>query len=287
MDQSMYYVTAAASTAARLKPIATELGVDARAATVPAAATPLRRSRIGLWDRYGGSMEAGWTRWVLEQFEFPFERVFAERLDAGNLQTAFDVLVFVDGAIPADDRAPAAAEPADVPAEFRVHLGRVTVARTIPQLGAFVEAGGTIVAIGSSAANLATHLALPVESHLTENGAPLPRSKYFVPGSLLGARIDTSHPLAAGMRDRADMFFDNSPVFHGSNDPSIRVIASFDGPAPLRSGWAWGQKYLAGGVAALEVRRGKGRVILYGPEILQRAQPHGTFKLLFNALLKQ
>jgi hypothetical protein len=86
------------------------------------------------------------------------------------------------------------------------------------------------------------------------------------------------------MRERTDVFFDNSPVFRVQADPSMRVIATFADATPLRSGWAWGQKYLAGGVAALEARVGKGRLVLYGHEILHRAQPHGTFKLLFNAL---
>jgi hypothetical protein len=284
MDQTNFYVTAGAATAGRLKAAASELGVSVQGVTIPAGATRLRQPRIGLWDRYGGSMEAGWTRWILEQFEFPFERVFAQQLDAGNLNAAFDVLVFVDGAIPADTAAPAPADPPDVPGEFKAHLGRITIERTIPELRRFVEGGGSIVAIGSSAANLARHLQLPVENHLVENGAPLARNRYFVPGSVLGTRVDTSHPLAAGMRERTDVFFDNSPVFRVSTDPSIRVLATFDTGAPLRSGWAWGQKYLAGGVAALEARLGKGRVVLYGPEILQRAQPHGTFKLLFNAI---
>jgi hypothetical protein len=285
MDQTAFYVTAGAATASRLQALAAPLGVDVETATAPPTATRLRQPRVGLWDRYGGSMEAGWTRWILEQFEIPFERVFAQRLDAGSLNTAFDVLVFVDGAIPADTSQPVAADPPDVPVEFRAHPGRVTVERTVPQLRAFVEGGGTIVAIGSSASNIARHLQLPVENHLVENGTPLPRTKYFVPGSIVGARIETSHPLAAGMRARTDMFFDNSPVFRVRPDPSIRVIATFDSAAALRSGWAWGQRYLEGGVAALDARLGKGRVVLYGPEILQRAQPHGTFKLLFNALL--
>jgi hypothetical protein len=285
MDQSAFYVAAGAGTADRLKQAATELGVHVESAGAPSSAVPVRRPRIGLWDRYGGSMESGWTRWILEQFEFRFERVFAQRLDAGNLHAAFDVLLFVDGAIPADTAAPAPPDPPDVPADFQSHLGRLTVERTIPALRAFVDAGGTIVAIGSSAANLARHFTLPIQNHLVEGGTPLPRSKYFVPGSVLATRVDTTHPLAAGMRERTDVFFDNSPVFRVTSDPSIRVIAAFDGAAPLRSGWAWGQTYLAGGVAALEARVGKGRVVLYGPEILQRAQPHGTFKLLFNALL--
>ena len=284
IDQSMFYVAAGTATAGRLKTISSELGVNVESGPAPPTASPLRRPRVGLWDRYGGSMEAGWTRWILEQFEFPFERVFAQRLDAANLNAAFDVLVFVDGAIPEDTSGPAPADPPDVPADFQSHLGRITVERTIAPLRAFVEGGGTIVAIGSSAANLARHFKLPIDNHLTENGTPLVRAKYFVPGSVLSTHVDTSHPLAAGMRERTDVFFDNSPVFRVKADSSIRVIATFDNAAPLRSGWAWGQKYLAGGVAALEARVGKGRVVLYGPEILQRAQPHGTFKLLFNAL---
>ena len=143
-----------------------------------------------------------------------------------------------------------------------------------------------MIAIGSSAENIVRHFNLPLDDHLVENGKPLPRAKYFVPGSVLTATVDTKHPAAAGMTEQTDFFFDNSPVFKvRGGDPSVRVIARFDTDAPLKSGWAWGQKYLKDGVVAAEVQLGKGRVYLYGPEILQRAQPHGTFKLLFNALL--
>ena len=129
--------------------------------------------------------------------------------------------------------------------------------RTVPKIRSFVEKGGTVVAIGDSAANLAAYLQLPIENHLVENGAPLPRAKFFVPGSVLSARVDTSQPIAKGMRTRTDVFFDNSPVFRlaeGAADAGVRSIARFDGPTPLRSGWAWGQKYLDGGVIAIEAR---------------------------------
>ena len=84
-----------------------------------------------------------------------------------------------------------------------------------------------------------------------------------------------------------DVFFDNSPVF--ALDPSAamkgtRAVAWYDSPAPLRSGWAWGQHYLEGGVAAVESILGRGRVFLFGPEVTFRAQPHGTFKFLFNGI---
>jgi hypothetical protein len=267
---------------------------------VDVLSTPVRVPRIGLWDQYGGSMESGWTRWILEQFEFPFTRVYAPDLDAGDLNAKYDVLVFVSGAIPA---VPSAAgggggrggrgggaggpDPLTIPAEYRSQLGRVTADKTIPQIRAFIENGGTVIALSDSAMNLAGQLKLPIENHLVENGAPIPAAKYFVPGSVLTAKVDTSHPLAAGMSERTDFFFDNSPVFKlgpGADAAGVHAFASFDSPTPLHSGWAWGQKYLDGGLLAVEAKIGKGRVVLYGPEILQRAQPHGTFKLLFNAI---
>jgi hypothetical protein len=275
-----------------------DLGVSVQTVKIDRAGPwNLRAPRIGLWDQYGGSMPSGWTRWILEQFEFPFARVFAPELDAGSLNAKFDALIFVDGAIPpAGDggggrgrggRGAAPLDPSQVPAEYRAHLGRVTAEQTIPRLREFVEAGGSLIAIGSSAENLVRHLDLPLENHLVEGGSPLPRAKYFVPGSVLTAAIDQRHPIAAGMPARADFFFDNSPVFRltDASTGAVRPIARFDTDAPLKSGWAWGQQHLKGGIVAAEVTLGKGRVYLFGPEILHRAQPHGTFKLLFNALL--
>jgi hypothetical protein len=149
-----------------------------------------------------------------------------------------------------------------------------------------VQDGGTLLAIGSSTA-IARHLGLPVEDALTEGGARLPDEKFYVPGALLEARIDTSAPLAWGMRDRAYMFFDESRAFRLGPDAAARgarTIAWYDGPTPLRSGWAWGQSYLNQAAAIVEAPLGRGRVVLFGSEIIWRAQPHGTFKFLFNGI---
>jgi hypothetical protein len=270
------------------------LSLELASASVPASATPLRAPRIGLWDNFGGSMPSGWTRWLLEQYEFPYSRVFAPELDRGGLNAKYDVIVFVTGAIPGSGtgrRGNAAATDSTIPylpAEYRDQLGRITADRTLPRIREFIERGGTVVAIGSSATNLSEYLKLPLENQLTENGAPLPRAKFYVPGSLLSARIDTSSSLGLGMAGRADFFFDDSPVFRVAPERSadVRVIAWYDSPTPLRSGWAWGQSVLANGVAAAEVTLGKGKVVLFGPEVLQRGQPHGTFKLFFNALMQ-
>jgi hypothetical protein len=300
--ESGFYVAASPSATGILQKAARELGV--RAGTVedaPSGSTALRMPRIGLWDQYGGSMPSGWTRWILEQFEFPFEVVYPQTLDAGNLNAKYDVLIFVDGAIPERDVAPGqagggffGAQPAadSIPQEFRARLGRVTVAKTVPQLKAFLEQGGTILTIGSST-SLAYHLNLPIRNALVEaeggTFVPLSREKFYIPGSVLRVSVDTSHPLSRGMSAQTDVFFDQSPVFELDADAAlrgVRPVAWFDNAAPLRSGWAWGQHYLDGAVAVAEATVGKGRLVLFGPEILFRAQPHGTFKWLFNGLYR-
>ena len=143
----------------------------------------------------------------------------------------------------------------------------------------FLEDGGTILAIGNST-RLASQVDLPVDNAL----ANLTRRDFYVPGSLLEAKVDNGNPVAYGMPDHADFFFDNSPAFRVASNQDVKVVASYDSPAPLRSGWAWGQKYLEHNAAVVEASIGKGKLFLYGPEILFRSQPHGTYKLFFNGI---
>ena len=305
LPDGQFLVAVKASTRAILQKVAADRGVNfsVPSGTVRVPAASLTRPRVGLWDQYGGSMLAGWTRWILEQFDFSFDRVFAPALDAGNLNARYDTLIFVEGGIPAagsgrgggagaGGRAGGAAggRAAGIPSlpdEYKDQIGSVTADRTLPIIKQFIEAGGTVIAIGTSATNLAAFLNLPIENHLVENGAPIPQTKFYAPGSVLRARVDTSSPTAAGMKAQTDFFFDNSPVWKLGPDAAARgvnALAWFDSKTPLRSGWAWGQQYLENGVIAVEATVGKGRVLLFGAEILQRAQPHATFKLLFNGI---
>ena len=288
------YVPVRPGTTDRLTSIAAELGLPVE----PVASAPLelgdrlRPVRVGLWDRYGGSMPSGWTRWILEQFEFPFTVVYPSRLDAGNLRDQFDVLIFVTGAIPSRDTAGEGNTANEgVPAEYQDRMGSVSIARTVPQLKAFLEAGGTILTIGSST-SLAAHLGLPLTNPLVEqlaNGTtrPLPREKYYLPGSILEGTVDADHPLAYGVGRSVHFVFDNSPVFQLLPEAArmgIQPVAWFGDRRPLRSGWAWGEHYLAGQITVAEAPVGKGRLVLFGPEIAFRAQPHGTFPFLFNGI---
>ncbi|MEQ1932875.1 MAG: hypothetical protein ABL962_03210, partial [Fimbriimonadaceae bacterium] len=303
----------------------------------------LSSPRVALWDRYGGSMESGWTRWVLEQFAFDFDVVFPPDLDAGNLNARYDCIIFPDGAIPAP-RATGVppvgasgilpdlggetggivqggggqnlADDPTIPLIYRQRIGSIT-AKTIANLKEFVEKGGHLLCIGSSALNISRQLQLPIESALVdEKGVNLPNTKFYIPGSVLRMKLNRG-PLTLGMDDYVDVMYDNSPAFRYSapKEPAVKgtgqipengfyitldegpaypssfgvqnpTVGFYDSAKPLRSGWAWGQEVLKDTIGVADVPLGKGRVVLYGPEILFRGQSHGTFKLLFNAIFR-
>lgn len=283
---------------------AQELGLNFAGTTQrPGAdAQKLSAKRVALLDRFGGSMPSGWTRLELENFEIPYTVVYPKDIDAGDLKSKYDAIIFpsditIQGGmqgIGANRRGGAfggVQNTGPIPAEYQKMLGNLTAATSLPQLKKFVEDGGVIVASGG-ATNLAYQLGLPVENHLVmkspgEPDRALSGEEYYVPGSVLSVAVNTAAPVAQGMSAHTDVFFDNDPVFTLKPDAEmkgVKPIAWFDSKEPLRSGWAWGQNYLESGVAALEASIGRGKVYLFGPEITFRGQPHGTFKFLFNGI---
>jgi hypothetical protein len=172
-------------------------------------------------------------------------------------------------------------------------VGRISGDKSIPALKIFIEAGGTVITIGSSA-NLAYHLKLPIKNAITEmnNGKErtLPGEKFYIPGSILQVAVAPSLKANWGMKNKADVYFNNSPVFKVQPDAiangTITPLAWFASDKTLRSGWAFGQAYLQDGVAAFEAKLGKGKLFVYGPEITFRGQTHSTYKMLFNQLYK-
>ena len=219
------------TTKALVEKIAAERGLNFDAVSVKPTgeALKLKPVRIALWDRYGGSMDSGWIRWIFEQaYPITFELVFAPKLDAGDLNAKYDVIIFPNGSIPAlagdaggrrggggFGQGP---NPADVPEEFRGWIGNITAEKTIPQLKKFVENGGTIIAIGSGT-SIAGHFGLPVVEPPERAAAERRRA---APGQreVLRARAPSStSPWTTPTRSltawatRADVFFDNSPVF--------------------------------------------------------------------------
>ncbi|MFM6975737.1 MAG: M14 metallopeptidase family protein [Sphingobacteriaceae bacterium] len=299
-NKNTFFVSASNKLNGLINKMSTDYGITFDAvATKPADLQKVIPQRIALWDRFGGSMSSGWLRWIFEQYHFPFKLIYAKEIDAGKLNDKYDVIVFVEGAIPSlrTEEGPnygeAEPKPEEIPAQYQPMLGRITAQKSIPALKAFIENGGEVVTIGSSA-NLAYHLKLPVRNALVEmsNGKekPLPGEKFYIPGSVLQIAINEQNKANWGMGKTADVLFSNSPVFKLSPEAITKneliPLAWFNSDKPLRSGWAFGQSYLQDGVAAYEAKLGKGSLFVYGPEITYRGQTHSTYKMLFNQLFK-
>jgi hypothetical protein len=247
-------------------------------AAVPAAGTvPVAAPRVGLYRPWSANADEGWTRWLLEQYEFPFTTIRDADLRAGRLADRFDVIVLpsmrgnslVDG-----NRAGA------LPPEYTGGAGTEGVAN----LRAFVESGGTLIPLGGSARLAIDRFNLPVRDVLQG----LKPDAFFCPGSILRTAVDTTQPLAWGMPPESIAFFQQGSAFEltppfAAGEP--KPVVRYAGQQVLMSGWIQGESQLANRVAAADVPLGRGRVVLFGFGVQNRAEPHATFKLLFNGLL--
>lgn len=219
-------------------------------------------------------MDEGWTRWLFEHYGFSFTNLRDPDVRAGDLRSRFDVLV-----LPSERPSSLLEgfEPGSVPPEYEGGLGT----EGMRALAAFVQDGGTLVALNSASDLIIEHLGLPVENVVAE----LSRAEFFTGGSILEIQTDPTHPVMAGMPPRAAVFVERSPVFRTLDGFEGRTLARFaDAGTPLLSGYLLGEEHLQGRAAALDVRHGRGHVILLGFRPQWRGQPIGTFKTLFNAV---
>ena len=288
-EPGAFYIPAGAATRSQLEDWATQLGVTFHGvASAPEGAFELTHARVGLWDRYGGSMPSGWTRYVLEDFEFNFEVVYPPEIDAGSLNDRFDVIVLPDGAMSpggVGGRFGGGGLAATVPDSLRGRLGGLSRETSVPALREFIENGGAVIAIGSSTA-LGPNLGLPLANFMVDdNGQPLSRDDYFTPGSIHDIRVEHVSPVTHGLGERVNVLHSHSPVYRiGDGAANVRRLAWYDSDEPLVSGWAWGQQHLEGGTSMIEADIGAGKLFLFGPKITFRSQAHGTFPLLFNGI---
>ncbi|MBY0373459.1 MAG: hypothetical protein K2Q23_05655, partial [Bryobacteraceae bacterium] len=218
----------------------------------------------------------GWTRWLLEQYEFPYTTVRNADLRDPKLRERFDAILIAD-------------QPKE--AILRGHTGtwvrpehRGGIENAgVQNLKNFVRQGGTLITLGSASLVPMEEFPLPLTNALKG----LTPDQFNCPGSILRVFVDNTHPVAYGMRDQANAVFYNDLAFApapGLGDAAVKVIARYPATQLLQSGWIGGEQHLHDKIAAAEVTYGKGRVILLGFSVQNRAQPHGTFPLLFNAI---
>ena len=235
----------------------------------------LRRPRIGLFRPWQASMDEGWTRWMLEQYDFDVRSVRNADVKAGALKERFDVVILADyGARTIME----GHREGTIQPRFVGGIG----AEGVRALDEFVSGGGTLVCLNGSSQFAIDELRLPV----TNVAAGLGGDEFSISGSILEIVTDPSHPVMAGMPSRAPVFFSRSPVFTVTDEFEGVVLAKHvETGSPLLSGYLLGAETLHGHAAALDVHHGEGHVILLGFKPQWRGQPFGSFRTLFNAAL--
>jgi len=243
----------------------------------------LTQPRVGIYRSWRPNPDEGWTRLVLETFEFPYRRLLNEDMRNGNFNN-LDVILLPDATYTAilNGLGRRAAPPQ--------YQGGIT-AQGVSHLYNFVETGGILVTFDSASELPLVNFELPILDISREYSA----SDYSAPGSLLEVIVDSTHPIGYGMPLRAAGFFSRSPVFSvatqtapdGSIEPAdqnVSVVARYPEADMLLSGWLVGEKVLANKAIVVEARLGRGKVVLLGLRAQHRGQTYGTYKLLFNSL---
>ena len=288
-----FYLEPGAADEGLLQALSVETGVGFMAlAAAPAEKTPVAPKRVGIFQRYwAGNMDEGWTRWVLEQFEFPYLTVMDADIRAGALKDKLDVLV-----LPTDKRemmlgpldfASKDARTAgqikrfgNCPPEFRSGFG----AEGAKAIAEFVAQGGRVVAMDEAYKLVAEACGLNLRNAV-ESAGP---KRYLTKGATLWTCVDTGNPLAYGQPAKTLIQSWDSPVFEITETfmpEDYEAVVTFPERELLQSGWLLGEELIAGKQALVRVKHGRGDVVFIGFRCQNRGQTHGTFKFLFNALM--
>ncbi|MCR4427420.1 MAG: M14 family zinc carboxypeptidase [Firmicutes bacterium] len=228
--------------------------------------------RLAVYEQWGGNMDAGWTRLVLEQFGFSYTHLRDAEVRAGNLAAKYDVIILPDSTLAAMRDG---LKPGTYPEEY---TGGMT-AQGLANLKQFVESGGTLVTFDTAGDFAIEVLGVAVKDGLKG----VSTKEFYCPGSILEIDIDNNHPVTYGMDIKAGAYFVHSPAYVPAE--GVRVLASYPKDTdPLMSGWLMGSQFVQGKAALVEAEVGDGRVIMIGFRVQHRGQPHGTYKLLFNSI---
>jgi hypothetical protein len=272
-----------------LEGISTSLtGIQQASSQVKAACSNISAPRLGLYQPWTASIDEGWTRLVLDNFEFEYTSLHNSEIRAGNLRSRYDCLILpsVSSGSIIKGRAVDTTEPQ--------YVGGIG-SEGIIMLQNFVQNGGTLICIDNSCNLPIKYFNIPVRNIISNKAS----KEFFCPGSILRIWVDNKHPVGYGTQQWISGYFARSQAFElieasksGNNGIRgtevrfpARVIARYSDTVLLESGWIRGKELILDKPAIVEVQYGRGKIILIGFRVQHRGQSHGTFRLLFNAIL--
>lgn len=266
-----------------LNQIAAETGVSFKAAPAGIDARPMKQLKVGLYRRYlAGNMDEGWTRWLLEQYKFPFDQLYDKDLTEDNLKQ-YDVVI-----LPNDNMTRLRGSDEDYAAQFPPEYRSGLQEEETEALKSFVSNGGSLVVLGDAGEYAIDEFHLPIENAVEG----ISTKDFWSPGSTLKMTFNNEgNKIAYGMPDDGVALFlvsnDVYKVKRNTRNFRVNRIASYKDRDILKSGWLLGEDYIANLAVGVTVTHGEGDVVLTGIRPQFRAQTHGTFKLLFNALVSR
>ena len=251
----------------------------------------LKAYKFGIYKSWVANMDEGWTRWVLKEHAFEVDTLYDADIRAGNLEDYAAIIL-------PDQRPKSLLHGHDESKMPKQYTGGIGLEGVI-SLSNYVKNGGTLITFDKASDLAIEQFGLPIKN-LTNN---LPDDKFFIPGSLIRAKVDTNHPLASGMQEEVAASFSRSrafeivkPSYKGEGGvekikkavtPDVDIIVKFAEKDLLMSGWANGEeKYLKNKGAMLNATYGKGNVVLFSFRPQFRGQSRGTYKLIFNSILQ-
>jgi hypothetical protein len=268
------------ATRERIETLARELGLDFYTLDqAPSGLQPLRPHRVGMYKSWMANIDEGWTRWLMEQYEFPLESLTDQDIRGGDL-SGFSAII-----LPAQTRDELlnGHAPGSMPPEYVGGLG----AEGTAALDRFVRQGGTVIAWDGATDYLMDQFNLPVRNALEG----VSDDDFFIPGSIVRIEANPGHPVSYGMPDQVGAFFverrgSQSRAFDisGAADRGVDVAVRFAAEELAMSGLVVGEEYISGEPAVIRLAHGDGTLVLFGFRPAFRAQPSGTYRMLFNAI---
>ncbi|HWC97122.1 MAG TPA: M14 metallopeptidase family protein [Candidatus Sulfopaludibacter sp.] len=248
----------------------------AAAAKIPPVGTTLNAPRIGIYQSWDPSMDEGWTRFVLDDYQFTYVKLHNDDIQAGKLRDHFDAIVLPD------QRSNSIMQGLDyktIVPEYKGGLGD----KGFDALKQFVADGGTLIALGEASNLLVDKLPLGVK----DLKRATTRDQHFAPGTIVNLQVDTAHPIGWGVAPDTWGYYINSPFFQlteSFSSQKVSVVARYPNTGVNASGWLRGEDLMYGRAAVVSIEMGQGKVVLFGIRPQHRAQTHATLPLLFNAL---